>query len=100
MTKPITITIPHKLGRTQVRDRIERGTAQLAGVVPGSVLKGHRWDGDVMTFTLEAMGQSVATRIEVMDEAVNATVDLPPVLALFANKIRAKLLATGTKLIR
>ena len=41
----------------------------------------------------------VAARIEVMETKVNARFDLPPFLALFADKIRAKLQKDGPKLL-
>lgn len=100
MADPITLDIPHKLGRAQARERIEKGSTQLAGIVPGAIVKTHCWDGDILSFTLEAMGQSVVTQIEVFDDRVRAIVDLPPMLALIAGKIREKLLGTGTKLLR
>lgn len=100
MADPITIDIPHKLGRIQARDRIEKGVGQLAAIVPGGTVKDQRWDGDALAFRLEALGQSVSTRVEVFDDRVRAIVDLPPMLAMISGKIRDKLLGTGTKLLR
>jgi hypothetical protein len=100
MTAPITVDIPHKLGRAQARDRIDRGLAEIAGAVPGGVLTARAWTGDVLEFTIAAMGQQVRTQLEVFDDRVHATVDLPPLLALFADRIRATLQGTGTKLLR
>jgi hypothetical protein len=100
MTDPITLEIPHKLGRAQARERIDKGSAQFAAIVPGATVKAHRWDGDILSFTLEAMGQSVATQIEVLDDRVRAIVDLPPMLALIAGRIGEKLLGAGAKLLR
>lgn len=68
--------------------------------MPGSTVKAHRWEGDTLAFTLEALGQRVATKIEVFDDRIHAIVDLPPMIALFTDKIRAKLLGTATKLLR
>jgi hypothetical protein len=100
MTEPITINIPHKLGRAAARAKLNSGTSQLAGIVPGGSLKEHRWDGDTLFFTIEALGQRVASKIEVFEDRVHATVDLPPFAALFASKIRESLKGIGTKLLR
>ncbi len=52
-----------------------------------------------MVFTVQAMGQSIASRLEVHDAHVHAVIDLPPFLSLFAERIRAKLSKDGPKLL-
>ena len=49
--------------------------------------------------TIVAMGQRVASRVDLHDDRVHAVVDLPPLLRLFADKIRAKLAKDGPKLL-
>ena len=100
MADPFTFDIPHTLDRAQARARIEKGSGQLAGIVPGGTVKALRWEGDTLSFTIDALGQSVATQIEVFDDHVRATFDLPPMLALIAQTLRAKLLSATTKLLR
>ena len=99
MSVPIEVDIPHKLGRDAARARVERGTGKLASFVPGGTVSEHRWDGDTLSFTVEAMGQRVASRLTVLDDKVHAVFDLPPFLALFGDKIRAKLAKDGPKLL-
>ena len=100
MTEPITMDIPHKYGREGVRAKLDSGVNKIAGVVPGGVVKDHRWDGDTLHFTIEGMGQRVASQVELFDDKVRATIDLPPFLALFAAKIRAKLAKEAPKLLK
>lgn len=100
MTDPIVVDIPHKLGLATARARIEKGVGKLASFVPGAALTEHRWEGDTLIFTVEAMGQRVASRLDVMESKVHATFDLPPMLRLFAAKIRDKLMKDGTKLLK
>jgi hypothetical protein len=100
MTKPITVDIPHKLGRAGARQRLTDGVGQLAAMIPGSAITANRWDGDVLSFTIEAIGQRVASRIEVFDDHVRATLELPAFLAFMADKIKAKLSGTGRKLLQ
>jgi hypothetical protein len=100
MADPITVDIPHRLGRAQAHERIDKGVGQIAAIVPGSAIRARHWDGDALTFTLESFGQRITSKIEVFDDSVRITVDLPPILALAAQRIREQLGATGTKLLR
>lgn len=88
MPDPITLDIPHKLGKAAVRERLDKGIGKLGSVVPGGGRVDHDWDGDAMNFTIVAMGQTLRCRATVYDDTVHAVVDLPPMLALFASKIR------------
>ena len=97
---PIEITIRHSLGRDEARRRIDRGIGQLGGFIPGSRISGHSWRGDTMTVAIEAMGQRVAAQFEVLEDRVQATLDLPPLLSLLAGKFRAALGDAGMKLLR
>ena len=54
----------------------------------------------LLGFTVSAMGQQVASRLQVFDNRVHAEVDLPPMLALFASKVREKLAEKGIKLLK
>ena len=99
MSEPISVDIPHKLGRAEARARLERGVGKLAGAIPGGAVVDHHWDGDALHFTVQAMGQRIASRLEPFDDRVHAVIDLPPFLALFANTIRAKLAKEGPKLL-
>jgi hypothetical protein len=100
MGEPITLDIPHKLGRAAARQRLENGIGQLATTVPGGSLVEHHWDGDTLSFVMQAMGQRIGAKLEVLDATVHAVIDLPPFAALFANTVRSHLEAAGTKLLR
>jgi hypothetical protein len=99
MTKPIEVDIPHKLGKAGARARIEHGTSKLADFIPGGAVTQQRWEGDTFHMTVEALGQRVAARIEVQEAKLHAIFDLPPLLAMFGEKIRAKLQKDGGKLL-
>jgi hypothetical protein len=100
MSQPITVDIPHKLGRTAARQRLADGVGQLTSMIPGSAITANRWDGDVLTFNLEALGQRIAARIEVFDDHVRATLDLPAFLGFMADKVCTALAGTGRKLLQ
>ncbi|QDX26695.1 hypothetical protein FPZ54_12195 [Sphingomonas suaedae] len=99
MTEPVIVDIPHKLGRETARARIAGGVGKIGSMFPGGGSVEERWEGDTLHFTVTAMGQSVASRLEVHDRHVHAEVDLPPMLALFAGKIREKLQREAPKLL-
>ena len=100
MAEPIAVDIPHKLGREAARARIAGGVGKLAEMIPGGGQVEQRWEGDTLHFSVAAMGHKVACRLEVFDAHVHAEVDLPPMLALFAAKVREKLAEKGTKLLK
>lgn len=99
MPEPITVEIPHKLGLEGAKARLAGGMGQMSGMIPGGALVSHHWTGDTLDFSIVALGQTVASRCEVKADKVIATVDLPPILALFADKIREKLRKDAPRLL-
>jgi len=100
MADPVIVEIPHRLGRDVARARIAGGVGKLAEVVPGGGQVEQRWEGDTLYFSVTAMGQTVASRLDVFENRVRAEVHLPPMLALFAAKVREKLVEKGGKLLK
>lgn len=99
MSEPIIVEVPHTLGLAGARARVDGGIGKLADLFPGGAAVDHRWEGDTLHFTVAAFGQRVASRLTVTADTVRAEVDLPPFLALFADKIRAKLAKEAPKLL-
>jgi len=99
MPEPITMDIPHKHSRAEIRTRLEQGVQKATEMLPGSSVTEYRWDGDTLHFTIVAMGQRVSSRVDALDDKVHAVIDLPPLLRLFAEKIRAKLAKEAPKLL-
>lgn len=99
MTDPVRVEVPHKLGVVEAKARVDRGIGKLAGKIPGATLVDHRWDGDVLHFTLAAMGQSVASTLDIRDTNVIALVSLPPFLAPFAGMVRDRLAKEAPRLL-
>lgn len=99
MAEPVIVDIPHKLGKEGARARLASGVGKIGSMIPGGGAVQERWEGDSLYFTVTAMGQSVASRLDLHHDRVHAEVDLPPFLALFANKIREKLLKEAPKLL-
>jgi hypothetical protein len=99
MAEPVEMDIPHKLGKAGVRARLDKGIGRIGTVIPGGALVDHRWDGDTMHFTVQAMGQTIASRLETFEDKVHAVIDLPPLMALFANQVKAMLQQEAPKLL-
>ena len=100
MATPITISIPHQLGRAEARRRIEAGFAKIIQQLPGSGgACSERWDGDRLTFGVTAMGQTVAGVIDVLDAAVTIEIELPGVLGMIASGLKDRLQKVGQLLL-
>lgn len=100
MNQPISLDIPHKLGKATVRQRLDGGVGRIADKIPGGGAVQHRWEGDTMHFTVSAMGQTITSTATVFEDKVHAVVDLPGVLGLFAGKVRDVLQREGPKLLK
>lgn len=93
MATPITVTIPHKLGREEARARLVAGFDQLKQQIAGvPVAHFHQaWAGDELSFNAQAMGQTITGRIHVADRHLRIEVDLPALLVGLADKIAGNL---------
>jgi NAD(P)H-dependent flavin oxidoreductase YrpB (nitropropane dioxygenase family) len=100
MATPITISIPHQLGRAEARRRIEAGFAKLIHQLPGSGgACSERWDGDRLNFSVAALGQTVAGVVNVLDTAVTMEIELPGVLGVLASGLKDRLQKAGQLLL-
>ncbi|MGQ0531990.1 MAG: polyhydroxyalkanoic acid system family protein [Caulobacteraceae bacterium] len=101
MSTPITLIIPHKLGRAEARSRVEaslgRFKDQMSQVGMGKIQ--HAWTEDRLGFHAQAFGQTITGRIDVRDSDLKIEVDLPAFLAAFADRIAGKLKKEGTLLL-
>ena len=95
MTKPVTVTIPHELGRAEARRRIEEGVARAGQQFGEGVKLTKAWDGDRLSFSAKVVGQAVAGRMDVLEDAVKMEVDLPPFFAMIADKVKGRLKKEG-----
>jgi hypothetical protein len=108
MSRPVTVTIPHTLGKDEARRRIETGFGQLrqhlTGGVPGILGKmlsfQESWDGNRLNFEGSGLGQKMTGRLDVRDNAVDIEIDLPDMLASLADRITGALKQEGQKLLQ
>ncbi|HEX6707856.1 MAG TPA: polyhydroxyalkanoic acid system family protein [Albitalea sp.] len=100
MATPITISIPHQLGRAEARRRIETGFASIIRQLPGGGgTCSERWDGDQLTFGVAAIGQTISGVVDVLDTAVTIRIELPGVLAMIASGLKGRLEKAGQLLL-
>lgn len=101
MSTPVTITIPHKLGRAEARSRVEASIGQFKDQMSkaGMGKIQHAWAEDKLGFHAQAFGQNITGRIDVRDSDLKIEVDLPGFLGAFADKIAGKLKKQGTMLL-
>lgn len=97
---PITITIPHKLGAAEARQRIDEGFEKLQRQFGGNLAEVEkRWKGDRLSFRAKAVGQVVSGWLDVGESQVKMEVFLPGLLGMLAGKIRGGLEKQGQLLL-
>jgi hypothetical protein len=98
---PVTIDVPHRLGRDGARERMKARVGDLAGHMPGGVAEiRSSWPSrDEMALEIGVMGQTIPARMEVQDSVVRVHVSLPPMLAMFSGMIGAAVKTGGEKLL-
>jgi putative polyhydroxyalkanoate system protein len=99
MSKAVTVTIPHELGREEARKRIEAGFGDLSRHLGGLGAVTRSWDGDRLSFAFAAMGQAVSGYVDVADRAIRLEVLLPNLLAMMAGKLKGRLQKEGQLLL-
>lgn len=99
MTTPITLDVPHKLGRAEARRRVADGLARLPGYIPGNAEVQSVWAGDTLDMTVRTMGQTVLCKLDVQDTRVRVEAVLPGMLGMFAGAIANMVRAKGGKLL-
>lgn len=121
MSRPITVNLPHQLGKEEAKRRIAHGFGQfeehlvagLSGQPQGGGRSGgflgaairstmsfqQQWIGDRLEFSGGGLGQKVTGRIDVEDSTVLMQVDLPEMLAVLADRFAGQLQHEGAKLL-
>lgn len=103
MSRPVSVSIPHALGKDEARRRIEEGFGrmrqQMTSGLGAMMSFQERWEGDRLHFEGGGLGQKMTGRLDVRAEAVEIQLDLPEILAAIAEKITGKLKSEGQKLL-
>ena len=66
MANPVTVDIPHKLGRESARSRLDGSIGKLADMFPGGGNVMHHWEGDTMVFTATVRSSSLSRAFQTL----------------------------------
>jgi putative polyhydroxyalkanoate system protein len=99
MSKPVTVTIAHELGKAEARRRVEAGLGDLSRHLGSLGGVSRRWEGDRLSFAFSAMGQAISGGVEVEERTVRLEVLLPTLLAMMAGKLTGRLEQEGQLLL-
>jgi hypothetical protein len=82
MTRPLVVSVPHHLGKTEALRRIKLGLGR-ARTDFGHIISvdEETWNGDAVTLGLRALGQRAVGTIEVLESQIRLEVTLPWLLA-------------------
>ena len=100
MNQPISVDLPHKLGKDEARRRIANNIHKLTDHIPGGGAHSNSsWSGDELSLNVSAMGQSVEAKILVQENVVNCRILLPGMLGMFSGPIEAMLRNKGSDML-
>ena len=95
------VAIPHKLGRDEVRQRLQTNSHKIAEGVPGGMAEVETaWPSENrMAMTINAMGQTLRAHVDIEDEQVLFYVDLPPALGFIQPIVEGAIRQQAPKLL-
>ena len=100
MSKPVVVSIPHRLGKDEALARLKsglsRGRSHFSALL---TIEEEIWSGDHLQFRVRALGQTASGTTEVAQDHVRLEVTLPWLLAAFAEKITPAIRKEGTLLL-
>lgn len=102
MSRPVTVTISHDLGKDEARKRLVDGFDALkSSIAGGMVLKfNEQWTrDDQLTFNARGLGQNIDGVIDVFPQHVRIQLTLPGFLAAIAERVTKRLEKEGALLL-
>jgi hypothetical protein len=100
MSKPVVVSIPHRLGKDVALSRLKSGlTRARTNFNQLLTIEEEVWSGDHLQFRVRAVGQVASGMIDVTEDHVRLEVTLPSLLAAFAKTIAPAVRKEGTLLL-
>lgn len=98
--RTISVPVPHKLPKDEVRARMERRIGGLDKHLPAGATVQSSWPTqDRMALAINAMGQQVDATLDIQDNAVLVTAHLPGMLGMMGGMIESMIHTKGPALI-
>jgi Putative polyhydroxyalkanoic acid system protein (PHA_gran_rgn) len=100
MSKPLIVSIPHRLGKDEALRRIKTGLGDVRAKF-GQFLRieDEVWTDNRLQFRISALAQSISGTIDVLDDYVRLEVLLPEFLAKIAAVIQPLIHKEATLLL-
>jgi hypothetical protein len=100
MSKPLIVSIPHRLGREEAMRRIKSGLATgRSNYSAFLAIHEETWTGDRLAINVSALGQNAHGFIDVAEDHVRVEVTLPWLLAKVAEKLAPKIRKEGVLML-
>jgi putative polyhydroxyalkanoic acid system protein len=100
MTKPLVVTIPHRLGQDEAARRLKSGLRSAQEKFGQFfALQEETWTDNRLQFRITALAQTASGTIDVLDDHVRLEVVLPWLLAKVAATIQPLIRKEGTLLL-
>ena len=100
MSKPLIVSIPHRLGKDEAVRRLKDGLGNASASF-GHVFKIQEeiWTGPHLQYRISALGQMASGSIDVAEDYVRLEVFLPWLLAKLAETLQPLIRKEGTLLL-
>jgi hypothetical protein len=100
MSKPLTVVIPHSLGKDEALRRIKSGLTNVRTHY-GSVfrIEEETWSGERLAFRVSALGQQASGNIDVRESDVQLEVTLPWLLHKLAERFTPAIRKEGVLML-
>ncbi len=100
MSKPLVVSIPHRLGKAEAHRRLKGGLSSVGTNFSHLLsIQQQTWTGDQLQFRVSALGQVASGSIEVAEDYVRLEVFLPWLLATLAETLQPLIRREGTRML-
>src|SRR5262245_29749332 len=99
MSETPSVDVPHNLGAAEAKRRVQANLGSLQGRLPAGATVSPVWDGERLRLDIAVLGQQVAAILDILDDRVRISVQLPPALAFFREAIEAGVRQSGAALL-
>jgi Putative polyhydroxyalkanoic acid system protein (PHA_gran_rgn) len=100
MSKPLVISVPHRLGKVEALRRLQGGLGNAgANFSHLFSIDEQTWTGDHLQFRVRALGQAASGTIDVAEDHVRLEVFLPWLLAKLAERLQPLIRKEGVLLL-